>query len=201
MGLPVEKHRYTIAEYLAMEEKAIDRHEFHDGEILAMSGGTYTHSRINMNVGAALHTRLKGKPCHPLDSNMRVRIPRLLRYLYPDISVVCGRPEFDPDDPKQTTIINPRVVIEVLPDSTESYDRGGKFDLYREIPDLAEYVLVSQHEPLVETFLRQKEGAWLFRAFKGIDSSVSLASLEINLPLSEIYGGLELEPAAPRTGE
>jgi Uma2 family endonuclease len=107
MSLPLENHRHTISEYLQLEEKSELRHEFHDGEVLAMSGGTYRLSRINMNFGAALNARLKGKPCHPLDSNMRVRIPRLLRYLYPDISVVCGPPEFDADDPKQTTIINP----------------------------------------------------------------------------------------------
>ena len=128
MGLPAEKRKYTTQEYLEMEEKAVERHEFHDGEILMMSGGTLRHSRIVMNTGATLHALLKGKPCFALDSNMRVRISDRWHYVYPDISVVCGTPIFDPDDPKKTTIINPRVVIEVLSESTESYDRGGKFD-------------------------------------------------------------------------
>jgi Uma2 family endonuclease len=197
MGLPVEKTRYTIQEYLRFEEKATERHEFHDGEILAMSGGTYAHSRINMNVGGLLHARLKGHPCHPLDSNMRVRIPNRLRYLYPDTSILCDRPAFDPDDPKQTTITNPRLVVEVLSDSTESYDRGAKFELYRQIPSLHEYVLISQREPLVETFLRQPDGAWLFHACKGIEATVMLRSLEIKLPLTEIYAGVELELERP----
>ncbi len=196
MTVPVEKHRHTIEEYLRLEEKALDRHEFHDGEILAMSGGTYRHSRINTNTLVELATRLKGKPCHPLDSNMRVRIALLPRYVYPDINVVCGPPEFDPADSKQTTILNPRVVVEVLSDSTESYDRGAKFELYREIPSLQEYVLVSQREPLVETFLRQADGTWLFKAWKGAESSVALRSLEVSLPLAEIYSGVEFEPAA-----
>jgi Uma2 family endonuclease len=193
MGLPVEKHRYTIAEYLHLEEKATERHEFHEGEILAMSGGTYRHSRINMDFGIALGIRLKGHPCHPLDSNMRVRIPGRLRYLYPDISVVCGQPEFDSDDPKQTTIINPRVVVEVLSESTESYDRGAKFDLYRQIPSLQQYILVSQNQPMIETFLRQSDGAWLFNPWAGLETTLQLRALEIAIPLKEIYAGIEFE--------
>ncbi|HUB24328.1 MAG TPA: Uma2 family endonuclease [Tepidisphaeraceae bacterium] len=193
MGVPATKRRYTIAEYLRMEERARDRHEFHDGEILAMSGGTYGHSRVNANFLANMHAALKGKPSHPLDSNMRVRIPGRLSYLYPDISVVCGPPQFDPDDPNKTTIINPRVVVEVLSNSTESYDRGAKFDLYGEISTLQEYVLVSQQQPLIETFLRRPKGVWLFTPFKGIKASVKLASLKICLPLKDVYDGLEFD--------
>jgi Uma2 family endonuclease len=109
--------------------------------------------------------------------------------------VVCGPPEFDPDDRKQTTIINPRLVVETLSESTESYDRGRKFDLYRQIPSLQEYVLVSQDEPLVETFLREAHGAWLFNPWKGLDKSVELKSISISVPLAEIYEGLEFEQA------
>ena len=195
MTVPVEKRRYTIAEYLAMEEKATDRHEFHDGEILAMSGGTYRHSRSNTILLVALGTRLRGTPCEPLDSNMRVRITGRRSYLYPDISIVCGGPQFDIDDPKQTTITNPRIVVEVLSDSTELYDRGAKFSLYREIPSLQQYVLVSQHEPLVETYLRQAEGAWLLNPIKGIASSLLLPSVNLGIPLTEIYVGVEFEAA------
>jgi Uma2 family endonuclease len=193
MAIPVEKHLYTIPEYLRLEEKAMDRHEFHDGEILAMSGGTYAHSCIVSNLNRFLGNRLEGKQCRPLDSNMRVRIPRLAKYFYPDTSVVCGRPEFDFDDPNKTTIVNPRVVIEVLSDSTESYDRGEKFDLYREVESLQEYVLVSQRQPLVETFLRQADGAWLFNPWKGMESSVHLRSLQISIPLTEVYAGIEFD--------
>jgi Uma2 family endonuclease len=195
MTVPVEKRRYTISEYLALEEKATDRHEFHDGEILAMSGGTYRHSRTNTNLLVALGTRLRGTPCEPLDSNMRVRITGRRSYLYPDISIVCGGPQFDIDDPKQTTITNPRIVVEVLSDSTELYDRGAKFSLYREIPTLQQYVLVSQHEPLVETYLRQAEGAWLLNPIKGMASSLLLPSVNLGVPLAEIYAGVEFEAA------
>ena len=138
MTMPAEKHRYTIAEYFALEEHATDRHEYHDGEILAMSGGTYRHSRINTNLLVAFGTRLRNSPCEPLDSNMRIRILGRASYVYPDISIVCGGPEFDVDDPNQTTITNPRIVVEVLSDSTERFDRGRKFDLYRQAPSLQE---------------------------------------------------------------
>jgi Uma2 family endonuclease len=194
MSVPVEKVRYTIAEYLAMEEKARDRHEYHDGEILAMSGGTYRHSRANTNLIGALVQRLKGTPCEPLDSNMRVRITGRRSYLYPDISVVCGGPQFDVDDPKQTTITNPRIVVEVLSESTELYDRGAKFSLYREIPTLQQYVLVSQRVPLVETYLRQPEGAWLLSPIKGLESALVLHALAITIPMAEIYAGVAFDP-------
>lgn len=196
MGLPAEKRRYTIAEYLEMEEKAVDRHEYDNGEILMMSGGTYKHSRINMNFGGALVAALKGKPCHPLDSNMRVRIVRENRYVYPDISIVCGAPDFDVDDPKQTTITNPRVVIEVLSESTAAYDRGKKFEAYRAIPSLEMYVLVAQDEPLVETFRRGEEGTWILRAFKGLDARVNLECVGVNIPLADLYTGITFEANA-----
>lgn len=158
-----------------------------------MSGGTFAHSRINLNVGATLNAALKDDPFTTLDSNMRVRIGRQEDYVYPDISVVCGPPQFDPDDLKKTTIINPRLVVEVLSDSTESYDRGAKFDLYRQVPSLEEYILVSQREPLIETFLRQADGAWLFNAWKGAEATVIVRSLNITLPLAEIYSRVEFE--------
>jgi Uma2 family endonuclease len=195
MTVPVEKRRCAISDYLAMEEKATARHEFHDGEILAMSGGTYHHSCIASNLNRFLGNRLEGKPCRPLDSNMRVRIPRAAVYVYPDTSIVCGGPQFDADDPNKTTITNPRVAIEVLSDSTELYDRTTKFGLYCEIPALEEYVLVSQREPLVEAFLRQSEGGWLLNSTKGLSASLLLRSLQISIPLVEIYAGVEFDAA------
>jgi len=176
-----------------MEEQAKDRHEYHDGEILAMSGGTYRHSRINTNLLIALGMRLRNNPCEPLDSNMRVRILGRASYVYPGISIVCGGPEFDGDDPKQTTITNPRIVVEVLPDSTERYDRGRKLDLYREVPSLQEYVVVSQQQPLVETFLRQPQGAWLLNPWKEIDAAMRLHSVGMSIPLTEIYSGVKFD--------
>jgi Uma2 family endonuclease len=203
MGLPATKHRYTVEEYLRREAAALDKHEFHEGEILAMSGGTYRHSLIAANVIGALWSRFGDSRCRPLDSNMRVRVPPTDRYVYPDATVVCGEPQFDPQDPKLMTIVNPRVIFEVLSESTEAYDRGAKFTRYREIESLEEFVLVSQDRPLVEAYARQPGGTWLLAPSSGIDAVAALRSLQISLRLSEIYRNVsfatpgDTDPSAP----
>jgi Uma2 family endonuclease len=203
MGLPATKHRYTVEEYLRREAAAVDKHEFHEGEILAMSGGTLRHSLIAANVVGSLWSRLGNSRCFPLESNMRVRVPPTDRYVYPDATVVCGDPQFDPQDPNLTTIINPRVIFEILSESTEAYDRGAKFTRYREIESLEQFVLVSQDRPLVEAYARQPGGTWLLAPSSGIEAVAALQSIQINLPLSEIYRRVsfaapgDTDPSAP----
>lgn len=192
MALPVEKRRYTPEEYFAREAVAVNRHEFHDGDILEMAGASYAHSKIALNIAGELRSRLRGTSCEALDSNIRIMVPSRLRYVYPDVTVVCGGPQFDPRDSNQCTITNPRLVIEVLSDSTESYDRGAKFDLYRQVRSVEEYVLVSQHQAVVESFFHQPDASWLFNAWKGPNAGLVLRSLRLVLPLAEIYEGLEL---------
>ena len=196
MTLAAKKQLFTQAEYLRLEAAALDRHEYHAGEILAMSGGTYQHSRINTNFISELSQRLKGGPCFALESNMRLRIARADKYVYPDCMVVCGEPVFDPLDVNLTTITNPSVIVEVLSDSTEAYDRGEKFTAYRDLPSVKEYVLVSQHRPMAETFFRQDDGIWRFSAFQGLDAITMLPSVQIGIPLSDVYAGLTFLPAA-----
>lgn len=186
--------RYTPVEYLRLEEEATERHEYDAGEILAMSGGTWEHSRITLNAGGALRDALRGKPCQPADSNIRVRMVERDKYVYPDVTVVCGPPEFDPEDTKRTTIVNPTVIVEVLSLSTETYDRGRKFEAYRTLASLKEYVLISQWEPLVETFYRNAEGLWAISTFRGMDAVVDLPSLAIKIPLREIYLNVVFQP-------
>ena len=188
------KALFSIEEYLRNEEKSQTKHEYHEGEILAMSGGTFEHSLISANFARELGVRLMGSPCVVLESNMRVRIQVAPRYVYPDVTVVCGPPQFDPQDLRRTTIINPRVIVEVLSDSTEAYDRGEKFTRYREIESFEEYVLVSQRDPMVETFTRQSDGTWSFAPWAGIDSSVKLRALKIAIPLKGVYAQVEFPP-------
>lgn len=199
MGLPVAKHRYTIAEYLKLEAKSKDKNEFHNGEILAMAGGTFGQSTIKTNLVGELRSRLRGGPCRALDSDMRVRIPSLTSYLYPDASIICDGPQFDPDDPKKTTIINPKVIFEVLSESTESYDRDEKFALYRELESFREYVLFAQGKPRGESFLRQDDGGWLVNYVDGLDATLKLRSVPIELPLSEIYLNVDFPPKSAPT--
>ena len=186
MALPAAKRTITVEEYLRAEAASDIKHEFHDGEVLAMSGGTYDHSVIIANLIRQLGNRLGGSRCRVLESNLRVRVTPG-NYVHPDASVVCGPPQFDPADPNRTTIQNPRVVIEVLPESTEAYDRGATFAQYREIAALEEYVLVSQDQPLVETFVRQPESGWLMLPSSGMDSIATIRSLKIELPLRALY--------------
>ena len=202
MGLPVEKRRYTIAEYLDRELHAAERHEYHEGEILAMSGGSDTHSFIIVNVVAELRAALKGHPCSVGEGNLRVRDEHKVRFVYPDASVICDDREYDPQDPNRHTILNPRIIVEVLSPSTEAYDRGDKFQYYQGIESIEEYVLIAQERAAAQTFLRQPDGTWSLKGFLGIDATLRLRCLPIAIPLSEIYYRLAFpeRPAPPLGG-
>lgn len=190
------KTRFTISEYLAMERDSRDKHEYRDGQVLMMAGGSADHSLIAANVLRLIGNALVGKPCHVYESNLRVRIARKVLYTYPDATVICGQRQHDPSDPSGQTIANPRLIVEVLSESTEGYDRGDKFRWYQEIESLQEYVLVSQNISRVETFLRQDGASWLLRFFEGHDAAARLESIDVELPLREVYAGVELSPAA-----
>jgi Uma2 family endonuclease len=196
-ALPTPRPRFTAAEYLEFEETANERHEFHDGEILAMSGGSPDHSEINTNAIVAIRNVLRGKSCKNYDSNLRIRIPTTNKYLYPDQSIICGPREFDPDDPKRRSVTNPRVLIEVLSPSTEAYDRGEKFEFYRRLASFQEYVLISQTAPRVETFVRGRDVAWAFTPFSGLDATLLIATVDVRIPLADIYAGVEFPPPSP----
>ena len=184
MGLPQRVASFAPAEYLRRERAAEYRSEYYAGEIFAMAGGSPRHSLIKMNIGAMLRDRLLNRPCTPYDSDLRVRIPSGM-YTYPDVSVVCGELEFD--DEFKDTILNPTVLVEVLSPTTEAYDRGKKFDHYRRIESLREYVLVSQDEPRVERFLRNDDGTWTLAIASGLSESITLPSIGVTLSLSEVF--------------
>jgi Uma2 family endonuclease len=161
MNEPARKLTYTFAEYLAMEAASDTKHEYVNGEIFAMAGGTIEHGRLAARVSALLDTLLAGRPCAPLNSDVRVRVLATGLATYPDVSVVCGSIERDPED--EHSVTNPVVIVEVLSDSTEAYDRGEKFAHYRRIPSLRDYLLVSQHKPRIEHYRRNDDGTWTFR--------------------------------------
>lgn len=186
------RRRYTVEEYLRLEEVSPEKHEYREGEIVAMAGGTPDHSLILANVIRELGTRLKGKPCRLYESNLRVKDPRKILYHYPDATVICGPALFEAQDDKKSTVINPRVIVEVLSPSTEGYDRGMKFTRYREIESFEEYVLIAQEGLSVETFLRQPDGTWSLAAYNGRDAIAKIRCLGIDLPLAEVYAGVEL---------
>ncbi|HWB52956.1 MAG TPA: Uma2 family endonuclease [Tepidisphaeraceae bacterium] len=199
MAVPVEKKKYTVREYLERERRSLEKHEYHDGEILMMAGGTRNHSLIIANMIRETGLSLKGTPCRVYDSNLRIRIHGAAFYTYPDVSVVCGEPHLDTDDSFGETVTNPRLIVEVISPTSEGYDRGRKFDQYRMIESLYEYVLVWQDTARVEAFFRQGGGSWMFTPISGLDKSIKLQSLKIELPLGEIYDGVEFPVASDST--
>ena len=184
MGEAASHVKMSPEAYLAFERGSDTRHEYVDGEIFAMSGATYEHSLLASNIVRALGNALVDRPCDVHGSDMKIRVVATNRFFYADVSVVCGPPDFG--DEVRDSVLNPKVIVEILSDSTERYDRGEKFAHYRRIASLKEYVLVSQKEPLVEQFSRQDDGAWLYRAL-GPGERLGLTSVECSIPLDRIY--------------
>jgi Uma2 family endonuclease len=191
MGLAQKVPRLTPMEYLTIERAAPTKSEFYDGEMFAMAGGTALHSLIGTNVTGEFRNKLRGKHCVPYNADLRIQVQATGLFTYPDLSVICGPLQFaDADD----TVTNPSVLVEVLSPSTEAYDRGQKFLQYRQIPSLREYLLVSQHEPLLELFVRQDNNLWSLREAAGLDARLEIPSLEITVSLAEIYANVDFLP-------
>lgn len=174
---------YTIEQYAAMEETATYKSEFLAGRIYAMSGGTPNHSLIAGNIIRELGTLLRRGPCQVYTSDLRVSIMPLDVETYPDVTIVCGEPHVNPFD--KNSIINPSVIFEVLSPSTERYDRGEKWEHYQRLDALQEYLLVSQHKPKIEQYIRQDNGTWIFTAAEGLNAAVMVRG--VPLALAEVY--------------
>jgi len=194
MGAPKLKPRYTVDEYLALERAAEERHIYLDGEIIAMAGESNNHGIISFNVVATLGSQLKGTRCQGRTKDTKVRsgpVPETGRgkkglFSYPDILVICGEPEFH--DSYTDVILNPKVIIEILSESTEAFDRGEKFKrLQKWNPTLTDYVLISQDEPEIEHFAKPKKGPWTYQPYAGLDASVPIASIGCTLKLADVY--------------
>lgn len=175
----------TPEEYLALERKAEYKNEYVDGEIVAMTGASRKHNLIVVNIGGELRRQLKGRSCETYSNDMRVRVPSTRLYTYPDVVVVCDEPQFEDD--YVDTLLNPTVIIEVLSESTELYDRGKKFSFYRTLESLAEYLLVAQDERRIEQFVRQPDGRWLLSDHRSPEGTVELASIGCSPDLREVY--------------
>ena len=184
-----ERPRLSEDEYLALERESVVKSEYFRGEIVAMAGASMRHNLIVGNLVGALRELLKSEPCVVLPSDQRVHVPSTELYTYPDVTILCDAPRSHPKD--EATLLNPSVLVEVLSDSTEAYDRGAKFAHYRHIESLEEYVLVAQREPRVEHYQRLETGQWLLTALE-LGDSLKLPALGVELPLAEIYAKLDL---------
>lgn len=183
-----ERIHLSEGEYLEREAAAETRHEFINGEMVAMAGGSQRHALIGANIIGGLILALGDGPCYPTTGDQRVHVDETGLYTYPDVTVVCGKSVSHTVD--RHSIVNPRVIFEVLSPSTEAYDRGAKFGHYRRIPSLAEYVLVSQHTRLVEHYRRKADGRWELTEYRG-EGEVALPALECALSLDFIYRRVE----------
>ena len=172
-------------EYLARERRAEIKSEYHDGEVFAMSGASRAHNLIVTNFVRELSLRLRDRDCEVYPSDMRVKVDPTGLYTYPDVIVVCGEPAFE--DEHIDTLLNPTLLIEVLSESTEAYDRGKKFEHYRKLETLQGVVLVTQDEAHAERFTRQPDGQWLLGEASGLEAALHLASIDVTLPLADIY--------------
>ena len=180
-------------QYLAKERKADFKSQYYRGEMFAMAGASREHNLIVANLVGEIRNALKGRQCEVYPSDMRVKVTATGLYTYPDATVVCGDPEFE--DKQFDTLTNPTVLFEVLSDSTESWDRGGKFRQYRDIPSLKEYVMVTQDRASVERYIRQIDGGWLLQEIESISASVRFDSINVMVPLAEIYRNIRFEDA------
>jgi Uma2 family endonuclease len=189
MALPLPK--LTVAQYLAIERQAEYKSEFYKGEMFPMPGGTANHSELAVTLGSILRVRLMGRACKVFNSDLKVRTGEDGLYTYPDVSVVCGERIFADDE--TDVLLNPKLIVEVLSKSNEAHDRGFKFREYKKIASLEEYILVSQFEPLIERFRREPGGLWISCSeAHGMDATLVLESLGLEIPLAEIYRDIEL---------
>lgn len=190
---PAHRDLATEAEYLERERSSQAKHEFINGEIIAMAGASMLHNLIAANVLGALRNALAGRPCLVLGSDQRVNVEASRMYTYPDVSVLCAKAI--PHRADSSTLLNPQLIVEVLSDATEVYDRGAKFAHYQLLDSLKEYLLVSQQERRAEHYRRMDSGQWLLTVVKE-RGSIELPSLGVTVGLDEVYRNAELVPPA-----
>jgi Uma2 family endonuclease len=185
MTVALEKKHYSFEEYLALEETAEDKHEYQDGEIVSMTGGTTEHNKIALNFASNLKFTLKRKQYDIFIGDVKLWIPTYRQGTYPDVMLIEGESIYYGSG--KTTVLNPSLIVEVLSKSTQNYDQGDKFFYYRSIPQFQEYILISQDQYYVMQFNKTQEGKWLLSEYMGVNSILSLNSVEFQISFSELY--------------
>jgi len=186
-----KKAKFTAEEYLAMEKESEEKHEFFEGEVFARAGASARHNVIFSNTFIALGIKLKGNPCRPYGSDLRIHVAQNTLFTYPDISIICG--EIVPSKLDEDTATEPSVLIEILSPSTKNYDRGGKFKLYRDIPTLKEYILIDSESIGIEVFRINNQGHWELEEYRSQENTLAIQTVNVLLPLADIYQDTKLE--------
>ena len=196
----VRRHPYIAPQaYLHQERQAAVKSEYINGRIYAMAGASRRHNRITFNVAALLHAQLRNGPCEGFANDMRVKIASENVYTYPDIVVACGEAEYE--DAELDTLLEPTLIIEVLSDSTEKYDRGKKCSYYQQIESLQEYVLISQDTARIECYTRLPDHRWMLTHVTTLESDVALESIGCVLPLADVYARVQFEAEVAEPSE
>jgi Uma2 family endonuclease len=195
MGAAQPHPKYTLAEYLAFEERSEIKHEYLAGQIYAMAGASPAHNRICFNLAGALARRLEGGSCHGYTSDQKHWIEAAELSTYADLTIVCGEPQYHAE--QRTLLLNPQVIFEVLSPSTAAYDRGDKWSCYQQLASLTDYLLVSQDRAQIEHYRLAPDGSWRYTRETGLEKAVTIASINGQLPLAEVYSGIEFLPPAP----
>jgi Uma2 family endonuclease len=182
---------YTPEEYLELEAKADYKSEYRDGEIVPMTGGTTNHNELALNLAATLKLSLRGQGYKIYIGDVRLWIPEYRQYTYPDVMVIQGQPVYANNS--RTTVMNPKIIIEVLSKSTQNYDQGDKFMYYRSIPEMQEYILLDQKQYHLIQHTKTATGQWLLTEYRGKSASLSLEAIEFHLSLAELYEGVDFD--------
>ena len=180
------KKVYSLEEYFKLEKSRNEKFEFWDGAVWSMSGARFFHNIIVGNMNTELDMLLREKGCRALPSDMRIKVPSYPPYRYPDLTALCGTPKIEQIGGIEM-LVNPQLIVEVLSDSTEAFDRGDKFSYYKSIESFSEYLLVAQHRPHVTQFVKHGDGFWANFEFNDLNDLVELKSVSCSLPLVSIY--------------
>ena len=184
--LPLQKQIYTLEEYLELDHASEEKIEFWDGNVFTLAGVSEIHDRIQGNGYFALRSKIQGGKCRVFLSDMRVKVPAYPPYRYPDLSALCGEAKFE-ELGRQQLLVNPSLIVEILSDSTEVFDRSYKFTYYKSIESFTEYLLIAQDRPHVSQFVKQSDNSWLNHEFNRIEDKFRVASLDCEMELSELY--------------
>jgi len=182
----------TLDEYFAMEEAAVEKHEYYQGEVFAMAGASQNHHRISLDLGTRVNLALSDTPCEAY-AEMRLWIKAKNLLAYPDLMIVCGKAEFY--EGRDDTLTNPLVIFEVLSESTKDYDRGEKFEFYCSIPAFQEYILIDQHRIHVEQMYRETPNKWIVTKYNQITDILKLAKVDAQIALRDIYRRVQMQRA------
>jgi len=184
------KRKFSIEEYLEMENSSIEKHEYYKGEIFAMSGAKMPHNSLSKNLLGTLFTKLKGKKCQPYGSDVRIHIESNTLFAYPDISIICDEVITRNND--DFNVLNPVVIIEILSQSTKNYDRGEKFKLYRDIPTLKEYILIDSESIHIETFRLNEKNHWELEEYNFVTEELYVKAINEKILIADIYEGVKI---------